>query len=512
MAGSPDLRRRGWLAVGLLGGYYAMSIGIVLFCAAGVLIDLQSDRIDSWVIVVAIAVAGTVLRGLITLDRRGRDLEREGCVSLTRAEQPALWRLVDEVAEAVSSPPPSRVLLSADVNAAVLQAGSFLGLRAGQRVMILGLPLIATMSEDQLRAVLAHEYGHYLGGDTQVGAVLYRGAAGLERVIAGARYEFLRELYLDYYKFFVRVSRPVRRAQELEADALAARHMGAEPLRDGLASAAGIDAVWRQHLVESLQPGWALGLSVVDPFTHLGDLATRQQDLRERAFQAALKEPPDPFDSHPSLRERLERLGGVPSTLPATPGCLHLLANVAELESRLRRNLMPPAARAFAQTDVMYADLGEQVGMAIAFERARQLLAFVASLPAAAGEYGTLGHLLQVLSEASEEQRSNLARNTVGKGAPDPDAVLLADVRYAIGLALVQQEKATCEVATAGAYPYSFSPLGRAKLDVDDLAALAVTGRAGSVVTALKKAKLDLTWRPQLSGGTDIHELAGVLH
>jgi len=42
--------------------------------------------------------------------------------------------------------------------------------------MVIGLPLMQIMTVSQMRAVLAHEFGHYYGGDTKLGPWVYRTA------------------------------------------------------------------------------------------------------------------------------------------------------------------------------------------------------------------------------------------------------------------------------------------------------------------------------------------------
>jgi len=54
---------------------------------------------------------------------------------------------------------PKEVYLIADVNASVAQRGGILGV-GSRRVVGLGLPLTRILSVAQLRAVLAHEFGH----------------------------------------------------------------------------------------------------------------------------------------------------------------------------------------------------------------------------------------------------------------------------------------------------------------------------------------------------------------
>src|ERR1700685_1123183 len=51
-----------------------------------------------------------------------------------------------------------------------------------RRIMGLGLPLLSTMTVSQFRAVLAHEFAHYYGGDTSLGPWVYRTKASIVRI------------------------------------------------------------------------------------------------------------------------------------------------------------------------------------------------------------------------------------------------------------------------------------------------------------------------------------------
>ena len=53
--------------------------------------------------------------------------------------------------------------------------------------MIVGLPLLHLVSERGLRAVIAHEFGHYAGGDTKLGPWIHRTRAAIGRTIAAAQ-------------------------------------------------------------------------------------------------------------------------------------------------------------------------------------------------------------------------------------------------------------------------------------------------------------------------------------
>ena len=82
-------------------------------------------------------------------------------MALNPRDEPGLFGLVAHVSRLVHAPMPNAILVSHDVNASA-------GLRRGLRSLfsddlslVIGLPLVAGLSQQQLAGVLAHELGHF---------------------------------------------------------------------------------------------------------------------------------------------------------------------------------------------------------------------------------------------------------------------------------------------------------------------------------------------------------------
>ena len=101
---------------------------------------------------------------------------------LTRDQHPRLFAELDGVAKSVNQAMPAEVYLVPDVNAWVLQRGGIMGF-GSRRVMGLGLPLMRLLSCSQFRAVLAHEFGHYHGGDTKLGPWIHKTRGSIGRTL-----------------------------------------------------------------------------------------------------------------------------------------------------------------------------------------------------------------------------------------------------------------------------------------------------------------------------------------
>jgi Zn-dependent protease with chaperone function len=130
-----------------------------------------------------------------------------------------------------------------DVNAWVAQVERKSGW-SKKRVMGIGLPLLQLVTISQFEAILAHEFGHYDGGDTSLGPWIYRTRQAIRQTIqrlsaAASNYELMaliRAPFLGYGKISLRITHAVSRAQEFSADRLAAETIGAGALADGLRS------------------------------------------------------------------------------------------------------------------------------------------------------------------------------------------------------------------------------------------------------------------------------------
>ena len=130
---------------------------------------------------------------------------------LTLEKQPALFAEIRDLALRTGQDPPAEVYLIPDVNAWVGQRGGFMGL-GSRRVMGIGLPLLQTLTLPELRGVLAHEFGHFHGGDVAIGPWIYKTRAALVRTVTelASHSKALSQVFLWYGNLFFRITHAVR--------------------------------------------------------------------------------------------------------------------------------------------------------------------------------------------------------------------------------------------------------------------------------------------------------------
>ncbi|GGU37077.1 M48 family metalloprotease [Lentzea flava] len=302
---------RAAIAVALLVGFYVIAsalIGGLLALETYALINRPFVGLKLALFVVPVVFA--LVKGLVSLERREQD-EVPGTL-VTPADQPALWDLVRRLAADLGTRPPDEIRILAAVNAGVAEDTRFLGLRVLKRRMFIGAPLLTSMTEKQLIAVIAHELGHYANKDTRLAGVVVSGRAAMLRAGShmNAEHWFQRlivKLFQGYAKLYLRVSQAISRRQEFAADRFSAQLAGSSAASSALRELPVIDAAWDLFTDRHLTVAWDLGYLPTTFFDGFARLRT-SPELHEQLEQIR-QHPSDPdrgpYDSHPPLQDRI---------------------------------------------------------------------------------------------------------------------------------------------------------------------------------------------------------------
>lgn len=330
-----SLAFRALLAVGLMFGFYGLALaiawGLVYIPYAEI---VHFNRLDFRLALFCVAAAGIILWSIVPRPDR---FEAPG-PELEPSSQPELLRLVESVRKATRQSAPNNVYLILDVNAWVAERGGFMGI-GSRRVMALGLPLMQVLTVDQLCAVLAHEFGHYHGGDTSLGPWIQKTRMGILRTIVSLGERWIRLPFVLYAKLFFRITNAVSRQQEFAADALAARVVGPQALIEGLKqirrAGAAFGLFWQNEYAPALRyqvrPPLGSGFSAF--LMHRQIAAGVESTLQEELTTPKA----DPYDSHPPLLQRCAALAEFESAGRDGDSrlAIELLNNVPDLERGL---------------------------------------------------------------------------------------------------------------------------------------------------------------------------------
>ncbi|MDX6691615.1 MAG: hypothetical protein QOG15_3072 [Solirubrobacteraceae bacterium] len=334
---------RAFAAVALTLGFYTLALAVAMGCIAGpIALWASSGHGNAWLTIVLVATGVTILRAIAP----SRDTFVAPGPLLTPAGQPELHAQLQAVAGQLGETVPD-VYLAGDVNASVAEVSNGM-FRGRRRIMILGLPLLAALTPAQTRAVVAHEYGHYIGGDTRFSAWIWRTRVAVLVTVQALDNEdswfqrvIVRTPFLLYSKMFLRLTNAISRRQEFAADAVAVQVEGSETqgatLRNVSAAAAAYDGFWGQDLAFALNRGRRPPIA-----------SGFQRFLADHEIRASLNEivaseisegETNPYDSHPTLADRLRAIGAevTAETSPPAPedAATTLLRDVDRLENEL---------------------------------------------------------------------------------------------------------------------------------------------------------------------------------
>jgi len=339
---------RALLAVALLAGFPVLMLAVIALMTGAEVFAFRDDLgVGLRLAVLAVPIVYVLLRALLVLGRSGGTPRG---LAVTPAEQPELWATVQELAHEVGTRPPDEIYLVSEANAGVQEQTDVLGLRARRRRMFIGAQLFAGLRTDQLRAILGHELGHYSNRHTRLGSVTYRGRQSIKTLLAGLQQSawsawMLQPIFTAYAALYFQVSMRVSRAQELAADAAAARVGGTAAAASALRETDLLDGVWAVYADEYVEIAWAAGYSPEQLFEGFRQLLA---DPARAASMAALRRnpperPTSRYDSHPATAERIAVLEAAP-TVPVPAGgerpATELLRDApATLEAAMRAGL-----------------------------------------------------------------------------------------------------------------------------------------------------------------------------
>jgi heat shock protein HtpX len=405
-----------WLAILLVVVSYIFTLALAVACVYFPALLLSAwPRLPTVVIFLAgIIVAVVILWSL--LPRRDKFAAPGPC--LDASDYPHLYAELARIADALNEPVPREVYLIPDVNAWVAERGGTMGF-GSRRVMGLGLPLLRILTISQLRAVLAHEFAHYYGGDTRLWPWVHKTRAAMARTLlnlqsdslADALSRFQRGQLLHhlamaslilYWTFFMRITQAISRLHEYRADELASYIAGSKALVEGLSAIHGASAAlplfWRTEMVPAMDAGFRP--SFTDGFAKFiaapAIAAAVNKHLQKELKQATT----DPYDTHPPLKDRIAAICDGPNGQEAnSTQAIALLGSSDGVEIELLQK-MAPDRNVVGLRPMSWDRIGEDaylpVWRAIACERAELLADYtIERLPELAGKLNEIAQHLR---------------------------------------------------------------------------------------------------------------------
>lgn len=388
----------------------------------------------AWFVLCLIPAALLILAGWVRF-------EKPSGLPVGASEAPELFALIEQVRSYLRAPNINAVYLTDTFGVQALQRPSH-GLFGGYRnEIVIGLPLLQSVSKAEAAVLIAHELGHLSGRRDIKAAVVHRARNTWMHILARLpgqplylRFPFALLAHWFGPKFLA-LSAAQERVAEFAADGLAAEIAGAAVVGSALQRLSIAEAFlaeyWRRFAEEPVTTPEPL----LAPHREMANFLPRmtEWELAPDVLEVALTRASAADPAHPVLAERLAALGVYPRIPePVTQSAAALLGaflNTAldRFDTAWRVAAAPAWRQAFASIppdtrrlmDLDAQAEAQPLDFAPAFERAR-LAYFAGGLKEAQGRYE------EALSWHSEDGRAWLMAGIamVDGGSPEGAACL----------------------------------------------------------------------------------------
>jgi len=240
-----------------------LAVGLTAFCVyTGVMLIVIKPMIITLALGIGLASLGVlVLFFLLKFIFKSHKVDRSHLTEIKKADEPKLFKMIDDIIKEVGTDFPKKVYLSSDVNASVFYDSSFWSMLFPiKKNLQIGLGLVNTVTQSELKAILSHEFGHFSQKTMKVGSYVYNvNQVIFNLLVDNEAYDELLQKWANasgYFSIFVVIAFKIiegikwvlkqvydvvnksymalSREMEFHADEIAANVTGYEPLKDSL--------------------------------------------------------------------------------------------------------------------------------------------------------------------------------------------------------------------------------------------------------------------------------------
>jgi Zn-dependent protease with chaperone function len=254
-------------AIGLLIFTYfvllLLAIGLTALCILGAIL-LISFKVAIITIALGLGLASLGVLILVFLVKflfKSHKTDRSHLVEITESDEPLLFAMIEDIVAKAGTSFPKKVYLSYDINAAVFYDSNFWSMFFPvKKNLQIGIGLVNSVTQAELKSILAHEFGHFSQRSMKVGSYVYQVNQAINNIlyendsfdqlaakwanITGYFYIFvvvavkiikgiqwiLRKMYELVNREYLGLSREM----EFHADEVAAHITGFQPLKTSL--------------------------------------------------------------------------------------------------------------------------------------------------------------------------------------------------------------------------------------------------------------------------------------
>lgn len=154
----------------------SLAIGMTALCVmGGIALIVAKPMLITLGLGIGLASLGVfILIFLFKFLFKQHKVDRSHLIEIFEKDEPKLFSFIREIVNEVQTDFPKRVYLSSDVNACVFYDSNFWSMIFPIRKNLqIGLGLVNTISEQEFKAILAHEFGHFSQRSMKVGSYVY---------------------------------------------------------------------------------------------------------------------------------------------------------------------------------------------------------------------------------------------------------------------------------------------------------------------------------------------------
>lgn len=313
------------ILLALLGNIY---LAVILLILVAILIGLLISVVElKFVAVKLVFVVGFFL--WMILKALWIKIPPPDGMKVSAKKSPQLFSMIDELRKELDSPNFDHVIITDELNAGVIQAPRMGIFGWHENYLLIGLPLMKSLTVEQFKAVLAHEFGHLAKGHGRISNWIYTQRLRWVRLVqsldaTNSAGSFLFKPFLNWFApYFSAYSFPLARANEYEADATSVRLTSSRAAAEALTTVSMVgnylgERYWpeiHKQADELPRPGFM-------PYSNMGHKVS--SELNEAStktwLENELARETTSADTHPALSDRLKAIDETARVAPPAMG------------------------------------------------------------------------------------------------------------------------------------------------------------------------------------------------
>ena len=254
-------------------------------------------------------------------------------ISLSREAAPILHKTIQTFRNDLKTPAIHEVLLTNEFNASMTQVPRLGFFGWHKNYLEIGLPLMMSLSKEELDAIIAHEMGHLSKSHSRFGAWIYRVRTSWVTLLQRFEEEdiWISFLFRPFFQWFVprfdAYTIVLARQEEFIADQISVKLTNSKVVGDALLRTA-LNAYISNDFWSRLFQNTSEDETCPRPFSKLKEAFSEADfNTQETALNKTYLTPVTFDSSHPSLKERLEAIGEhfhIPKKLDQTSELVYL--------------------------------------------------------------------------------------------------------------------------------------------------------------------------------------------